>query len=94
MRSPSPSLYSYQQQQTDDRPLPSTHSSIFITTALNLWAFRIAAIPSKPLDTMAFTDTMNTHPLPFQVSFVPRHDRGGDGLRAELKGYAIEGGVL
>ncbi len=37
-----------------------------------LWAFNISQDPSAPIDTLAFTDTANTHPLPFKVKFEPR----------------------
>jgi hypothetical protein len=46
--------------------------SVFINTALHFWAFRISELPPAPLDILAFTDTMNTHPLPFKVRFQPR----------------------
>jgi hypothetical protein len=46
--------------------------TVFINTALHLWAFRISELPSAPIDVLAFTDTMNTHPLPFEVKFKPR----------------------
>jgi hypothetical protein len=45
---------------------------VFINTALHLWAFQISQEPSAPIDVLAFTDTMNTHPLPFRVRFEPR----------------------
>lgn len=52
---------------------------MFITTALTLWAFSIAEVASKPIEVMAFTDTMNTHLLPFQVAFTPRQAAAGGG---------------
>ncbi|TFK68367.1 cytochrome P450 [Pluteus cervinus] len=57
------------------RVCPGLHvanRSLFITTALILWAFKITPDPSKPIDTMAFTPTANVHPLPFSVRFEPR----------------------
>ncbi|KAJ6631172.1 cytochrome P450 [Mycena sp. CBHHK59/15] len=50
------------------------NKSLFINTALLLWAFRISQDPKKPIDTMAFTNTANTHPLPFSARFESRHD--------------------
>jgi hypothetical protein len=29
---------------------------------------------NKPIDTLAFTNTANMHPLPFSVRFEPRRD--------------------
>jgi len=57
------------------RICPGQHvadKSVFINTALHLWAFRISELPSAPIDVLAFTDSMNTHPLPFQAKFEPR----------------------
>ncbi|KZT11592.1 cytochrome P450 [Laetiporus sulphureus 93-53] len=48
------------------------NNSLFINTALILWAFSITQNPSKPIDTFAFTDSANSHPLPFSVSLQPR----------------------
>ncbi|CCM05043.1 uncharacterized protein FIBRA_07245 [Fibroporia radiculosa] len=47
-------------------------NSLYINTALLLWAFHVAPVPDKPINTMAFTDTANTHPLPFVTSMTPR----------------------
>ncbi|OSX61654.1 hypothetical protein POSPLADRAFT_1046942 [Postia placenta MAD-698-R-SB12] len=46
--------------------------SLFINTALVLWAFRISQDAQCPIDTYAFTDTANVHPLPFSLHFEPR----------------------
>ncbi|KAH8113419.1 cytochrome P450 [Phellopilus nigrolimitatus] len=57
------------------RVCPGQHvanRSVFINTAFLLWAFRISQDPSSPIDSLAFTDTANTHPLPFRVKFEPR----------------------
>lgn len=57
------------------RVCPGQHvanHSLFINTAMILWAFNISQDPSVPIDTLAFTDTANTHPLPFKVKFEPR----------------------
>ncbi|KAJ7190927.1 cytochrome P450 [Mycena pura] len=59
------------------RVCPGSHvanKSLFINTALLLWAFKISQDSQKPIDTMAFTNTANTHPLPFSVRFEPRLD--------------------
>ncbi|KAJ7138849.1 cytochrome P450 [Mycena filopes] len=48
--------------------------SLFITTALLLWAFRISQNPKAPIDTLAFANTVNTYPLPFSVRFDPRQN--------------------
>ncbi|PCH38429.1 cytochrome P450 [Wolfiporia cocos MD-104 SS10] len=48
------------------------NNSLFINTALVLWAFKISQDPSKPIDTHAFTDTANVHPAPFHAIFEPR----------------------
>ena len=50
----------------------SRHSSLFINTALLLWAFNIREDPKAPLDSMNFTDTLNVRPLPFKMIFEPR----------------------
>lgn len=46
--------------------------SLFINTALALWAFKISQDPAKPIDVLAFTDTANIRPLPFTLRFEPR----------------------
>ncbi|KAJ7151109.1 cytochrome P450 [Mycena filopes] len=59
------------------RVCPGSHvanKSLFINTALLLWAFRISQDPKAPIDTLAFTNMANTHPLPFSVRFDPRQD--------------------
>ncbi|KAJ7048580.1 cytochrome P450 [Mycena amicta] len=59
------------------RVCPGSHvaqKSLFINTALLLWAFRITEDEKRPIDTMAFTNTANMHPLPFSVCFEPRRD--------------------
>ncbi|PAV20692.1 cytochrome P450 [Pyrrhoderma noxium] len=57
------------------RVCPGQHvanRSVFINTAYLLWAFNISEDPSSPIDSLAFTDTGNAHPLPFRVRFEPR----------------------
>ncbi|KAJ6588699.1 cytochrome P450 [Mycena capillaripes] len=48
--------------------------SLFINTALLLWAFHISQDSKNPIDTLAFTNTANMHPLPFSARFEPRRD--------------------
>ncbi|KAF7796940.1 hypothetical protein EIP86_008126 [Pleurotus ostreatoroseus] len=50
------------------------NNSLFINTALILWAFNIRENPEAPIDTMNFTDTANVRPLPFKAIFEPRVD--------------------
>ncbi|KAH9948109.1 cytochrome P450 [Amylocystis lapponica] len=57
------------------RVCPGQHvanNSVFINAALMMWAFKISQDPLNPIDTLAFTDRANIHPLPFHVSFEPR----------------------
>lgn len=46
--------------------------SVFINTALTLWAFDISEDPAHPIDTMAIKDGALAHPYPFVVRFKPR----------------------
>jgi len=48
------------------------NKSLFITTAYLLWAFRFSELPDSPIDTLAFTQSANIHPLPFDLSIKPR----------------------
>ncbi|KAI0647953.1 cytochrome P450 [Trametes meyenii] len=57
------------------RMCPGNHvaeRSVFINTALTLWAFEISEDPTRPIDTMAIRDGTLAHPLPFVVRFKPR----------------------
>ncbi|KAF5357347.1 hypothetical protein D9758_005923 [Tetrapyrgos nigripes] len=57
------------------RVCPGQHmatASTFINTALTLWAFKVSEDPKHPIDTLAFTESANAHPLPFKVNFEPR----------------------
>lgn len=54
--------------------LTNLPSSLFINTALLLWAFNIREDPNAPINTMNFTDTANVRPLPFKALFEPRVD--------------------
>ena len=48
------------------------HRSVFINTALTLWAFEISEDPAHPIDTMGIKDGALAHPCPFVVRFKPR----------------------
>lgn len=48
------------------------NNSLFINTALLLWAFNIREDPKVPIDTMGFTDSGTVRVLPFHVQFHPR----------------------
>jgi len=48
------------------------NNSLFINTALILWAFNVSKDPTKPIDTMDFTDTANARVQPFKAVFTPR----------------------
>ncbi|KAJ9096005.1 hypothetical protein QFC21_005369 [Naganishia friedmannii] len=59
------------------RVCPGQHiadRSVFINTSNLLWAFNIAQVKDQPIDTLAFTNAANSHPLPYKVSFKPRFD--------------------
>jgi len=47
-------------------------NSLFINTAMMLWAFTIFPDPSRAIDTYACTDTANIHPQPFSLRMTPR----------------------
>ncbi|EIW85503.1 cytochrome P450 [Coniophora puteana RWD-64-598 SS2] len=46
--------------------------SLFITTALLFWAFRVSHDPSSPVDPNAFDGGLIAHSMPFKVAFKPR----------------------
>jgi hypothetical protein len=48
--------------------------SVFLNTALIFWSFKVKEDPKSPIDEWAFTESINTHPLPFKVIFEPRTD--------------------
>ncbi|KAG1812011.1 cytochrome P450 [Suillus variegatus] len=48
--------------------------SVFITTALMLWAFRLSENPAAKIDTFAFSDTPNIRAAPFEICFAKRVD--------------------
>ncbi|KAG1724531.1 cytochrome P450 [Suillus lakei] len=59
------------------RVCPGQHvanRSVFINTALILWAFRLSENPAAKIDTFAFSDTPNIHAAPFEICFEKRMD--------------------
>ncbi|KIJ99162.1 hypothetical protein K443DRAFT_680159 [Laccaria amethystina LaAM-08-1] len=63
--------------------------SVFVNTALIHWAFRVKTDPSAPVDDLAFTESANTHPLPFKVNFEPRAAATTEGIRELLEDYGV-----
>jgi hypothetical protein len=68
---------------------PSFSRSIFLNTALLFWSFLIKADPTSPLDEWAFTESANTHPLPFRVIFEPRIVSTLPALKEMLEDYGM-----
>ncbi|KAG1807412.1 cytochrome P450 [Suillus variegatus] len=59
------------------RVCPGQHfanRSVFINTALVLWAFHLSENPAAKIDTLAFSDTANIHAAPFEICFAQRID--------------------
>ncbi|KAG1855978.1 cytochrome P450 [Suillus subluteus] len=57
------------------RVCPGQHvanRSIFINTALILWAFRLSENPAAKIDTLAFSETVAIHPAPFEICLEKR----------------------
>ncbi|KAF8838138.1 cytochrome P450 [Paxillus ammoniavirescens] len=57
------------------RACPGIHvanRSLYINFALLMWSFRIMERPDAPIDVNAFTDAVNSRPVPFEAEFVPR----------------------
>ncbi|KAF9560649.1 cytochrome P450 [Agrocybe pediades] len=74
------------------RVCPGQHmatASVFINTALIQWAFKVKPDPTSPIDEWAFTESANTHPLPFKVIFEPRVSKSMEGVRDLLEDYAL-----
>lgn len=46
--------------------------SVYINTALVLWAYKIREDPKSPIDTLALSESANTQPLPFKLKFESR----------------------
>ncbi|KII86174.1 hypothetical protein PLICRDRAFT_114554 [Plicaturopsis crispa FD-325 SS-3] len=71
------------------RVCPGLHlanRSLFLNTAMILWAFHISQDPAHPIDTYATSDGSNVHPDKFAANFVPRMN----GLRAMVEAAAAE----
>ncbi|KAH6903412.1 cytochrome P450 [Coprinopsis sp. MPI-PUGE-AT-0042] len=64
-------------------------ASVFLNTALTHWAFDILPDPKNPIDELAFTESANTHPLPFHVFFEPRAADTLDGVRDLFEDYGL-----
>lgn len=59
------------------RVCPGQHvanRSVFINTALILWAFRLSENPAAKIDTLDFSDTAAVHAAPFEICFEKRID--------------------
>lgn len=74
------------------RVCPGQHmaaASVFLNTALFQWTFNIRPHPDGPkIDEWAFTESANTHPLPFRVLFEPRFEGGkAEGVREAFEEY-------
>jgi len=74
------------------RVCPGQHistTSIFLNTALILWAMTVKPDPTSPIDTLDFTESANAHPMPFKVLFEPRAAQSFDGIKELLDGYGL-----
>ncbi|KAH9842975.1 cytochrome P450 [Rhodofomes roseus] len=58
-------------------------NSVFINTALMLWAFNITEDPARSIDPDALTDEANVFPQPYAANFTPRVDRLEELLRRD-----------
>ncbi|GHJ87894.1 hypothetical protein NliqN6_4296 [Naganishia liquefaciens] len=68
------------------RVCPGQHiadRSVFINTSSLLWAFRVSQEEGKPIDTLAFTNAANSHPLPYTATFTRRFDAVEEILNVE-----------
>ncbi|KAI4524834.1 cytochrome P450 [Schizophyllum commune] len=85
------------------RVCPGSHmatASVFLNTALLLWAFKLKSDPARPINVLAFTESANAHPQPFAVRWESRFKgkdgrplswkEGGEALREALEGYGVE----
>ncbi|KAH9487458.1 Cytochrome P450 monooxygenase 88 [Psilocybe cubensis] len=63
--------------------------SIFVNAALIQWAFKISSDPSSPIDPLAFTESANTHPLPFKVIFEPRIASSMEATKELFEDYGL-----
>ncbi|KIY72870.1 cytochrome P450 [Cylindrobasidium torrendii FP15055 ss-10] len=74
------------------RVCPGQHlatASVFLNTALILYYFKLAEDEKKPIDVLAFTESANAAPLPFDVVFTPTEgehawDATREAIRQEL----------
>ena len=62
---------------------------MFVNTALIQWAFNVKSDRSAPIDDLAFTESANTHPLPFKVIFEPRAAKSVEGVRELIEEYGL-----
>ncbi|KAK0497939.1 cytochrome P450 [Armillaria luteobubalina] len=73
------------------RVCPGQHiatASTYINTALTLWAFRLRENEKEKIDTLAFTESANAHPMPFKVLFEPRLG-GWDAVKEAFEAYGM-----
>ncbi len=68
----------------DFNPTHNDSSSLYINTALLLWAFNIREDSAASIDTMNFTDNLSVRPLPFKAIFEPRVDNLQDLVESHL----------
>lgn len=64
-------------------------SSVFVNTALIQWAFKVSTVEGAPIDQLAFTESANTHPLPFKVTFEPRVAKTMEGVKEMMDDYGL-----
>jgi hypothetical protein len=65
------------------------YRSAFLNIALIQWAFKVKKDPKFPIDKLAFTESANTHPLPFKVIFEPKVAKSFDGIKELLDSYGM-----
>lgn len=46
--------------------------SLFLTLSNIFWTFHVSEVPDSPINPDAISDTANTHPDPFKLTFEPR----------------------
>ncbi|KAK0201132.1 cytochrome P450 [Desarmillaria ectypa] len=64
-------------------------ASTYINTALALWAFNLREDEKEKIDTLAFTESANAHPMPFKVLFEPRLAGGWDAVKEAFEAYGM-----
>lgn len=66
-------------------------ASVFLNTALLQWAFTMSKYPKgekgAEIDEWAFTESANTHPMPFRVRFEARAAKTREGVRELMEEY-------